>query len=50
MQVPPTSNHPNGVEMLMVDGSVKFCPNTIDLFVWRAIGTRDGNEPGASLP
>jgi prepilin-type N-terminal cleavage/methylation domain-containing protein len=50
MQVPPTSNHPNGVEVLMVDGSVKFCPNTVNLNVWRAIGTRDGNEPAASLP
>jgi prepilin-type N-terminal cleavage/methylation domain-containing protein/prepilin-type processing-associated H-X9-DG protein len=49
MQVPPNSNHPNGVQLLMVDGSVKFCPNAIDLNVWRAIGTRDGNEV-AALP
>jgi prepilin-type N-terminal cleavage/methylation domain-containing protein/prepilin-type processing-associated H-X9-DG protein len=50
MQVPPSSNHPNGAQILMVDGSVKFCPNTVNLNVWRAIGTRDGNEAGASLP
>jgi prepilin-type N-terminal cleavage/methylation domain-containing protein len=50
MQVPPTSNHPNGAQVMMMDGSVKFCPNTVNLTVWRAMGTRDGNEPAASLP
>ena len=49
MQVPPRSNHPNGAEIMMVDGSVKFCPNVVNLNVWRAIGTRDGNE-AMSLP
>ena len=49
MQVPPSSSHPNGAQLMMVDGSVKFCPSVVDLNVWRAIGTRDGNEV-ASLP
>jgi prepilin-type N-terminal cleavage/methylation domain-containing protein/prepilin-type processing-associated H-X9-DG protein len=47
MQVPPSSSHPGGVNASMVDGSVKFVTNVIDLIVWRAIGTRDGGE---SLP
>ena len=50
MQVPPSSNHPNGAQILMVDGSVKFCPNVINIYVWRAIGTRDGNEAAATFP
>mgnify|MGYP001795620277 CR=1 FL=1 len=50
MQIPPSSNHPNGAQILIVDDSVKFCPNSVNLNVWRAIGTRDGNEAGASLP
>jgi prepilin-type processing-associated H-X9-DG protein len=49
MQVPPSSNHPGGVNMSMVDGSVRFCPNTVALNVWRAVGTRGGGE-SAQLP
>jgi len=50
MQVPPSSNHPNGAQILMVDGSVKFCPNVVNITVWRALGTRDGNEAGVAFP
>ncbi len=49
MQVPPSSYHPGGVNVAMVDGSVKFCPNTVDLLVWRGVGTRAGGE-AAPLP
>lgn len=44
MQVSPSSNHATGVNVCMVDGSVHFVQSTIDLIVWRAIGTRAGNE------
>jgi prepilin-type N-terminal cleavage/methylation domain-containing protein/prepilin-type processing-associated H-X9-DG protein len=44
MQVPPSSRHPGGVNVLMGDGSVKFVKGTIALPTWRAIGTRAGGE------
>lgn len=40
------SYHPNGVNGLLADGSVRFINNTIELPVWRAMATRAGNEPG----
>jgi prepilin-type processing-associated H-X9-DG protein len=44
MQVPPSSLHPGGVNVLMGDGSVKFVKSTIGLDNWRALGTRNGGE------
>jgi prepilin-type N-terminal cleavage/methylation domain-containing protein/prepilin-type processing-associated H-X9-DG protein len=44
MQVPPSSNHPGGVNVLMGDGSVHFIKNTVNLQTWRALGTRNGGE------
>jgi prepilin-type N-terminal cleavage/methylation domain-containing protein/prepilin-type processing-associated H-X9-DG protein len=44
MVVPPSSNHPGGVNVLFGDGSVKFIKSTISLPTWRALGTRDGGE------
>jgi prepilin-type N-terminal cleavage/methylation domain-containing protein/prepilin-type processing-associated H-X9-DG protein len=44
MQVPPSSYHPGGVNVLLGDGSVHFVPNGIDLEVWRALGTMNGGE------
>lgn len=44
MQVPPSSAHPGGVNCMMGDGSVRFVPDTIELWVWRALGTMNGNE------
>lgn len=44
MQVPPSSNHPGGVNLLMGDGSVRFLSNNVDLPTWRALGTRNGGE------
>jgi prepilin-type N-terminal cleavage/methylation domain-containing protein/prepilin-type processing-associated H-X9-DG protein len=44
MQVPPSSRHPGGVNVLMGDGSVRFVKGTVALPTWRAIGTRAGGE------
>jgi prepilin-type processing-associated H-X9-DG protein len=44
MQVPPSSLHPGGVNTLFGDGAVRFVKNSIGLFVWRAVGTRNGGE------
>ncbi len=44
MQVPPSSQHPGGVNTLLGDGSVRFIKNGISLATWRALGTRNGGE------
>jgi prepilin-type N-terminal cleavage/methylation domain-containing protein/prepilin-type processing-associated H-X9-DG protein len=38
------SFHSGGVNALLLDGSVRFVPDTISLSVWRALGTRMGGE------
>jgi len=38
------SFHPGGVNTLMGDGSVKFVKNSINLNVWRALGSSQGSE------
>ena len=38
------SFHPGGVSAMMLDGSVRFVKNTVDLRVWRGLGTRAGGE------
>jgi hypothetical protein len=38
------SAHPNGVNLLKCDSSVSFVPKSVDLFVWRALGSRSGGE------
>lgn len=42
--IPPSSNHPGGVNSLMGDGSVKFIKDTVNIQVWWSLGTRDGGE------
>ena len=42
--MPPSSQHPNGINLLACDGSVRFVNNAIDLIAWRALGTRNGGE------
>jgi prepilin-type N-terminal cleavage/methylation domain-containing protein/prepilin-type processing-associated H-X9-DG protein len=42
--MPPSSRHPGGVNFLVGDGSVKFIKDSINLQVWRALGTRAGGE------
>jgi prepilin-type N-terminal cleavage/methylation domain-containing protein/prepilin-type processing-associated H-X9-DG protein len=44
MQVPPSSAHTNGVNLLLCDGSVRFITNSIDLATWRGLGSRNGGE------
>jgi prepilin-type N-terminal cleavage/methylation domain-containing protein/prepilin-type processing-associated H-X9-DG protein len=38
------SRHPQGVNVLLGDGSVRFARNGTDLTVWQALGTRAGGE------
>jgi prepilin-type N-terminal cleavage/methylation domain-containing protein/prepilin-type processing-associated H-X9-DG protein len=38
------SNHPGGVNVGFLDGSVRFVKNTVSLSVWAAIATRGGGE------
>lgn len=38
------SYHPGGVNAMMMDGSVRFIRDGINLSVWRALGTRNGGE------
>ena len=38
------SRHPGGVGVALCDGSVRFVAKTIDLQVWRAVGTRDTGD------
>jgi prepilin-type N-terminal cleavage/methylation domain-containing protein/prepilin-type processing-associated H-X9-DG protein len=49
MQVPPSSAHPGVANVLMGDGSARPVPSTIDLAVWRALGTRGGGEANNSF-
>ena len=41
------SYHAGGVNVALMDGSVRFISSTIEPETWRALGTRDGGEvPG----
>jgi len=42
--MPPSSRHPGGVNLLLADGSVKFVKDAINLPIWRSLGTRAGSE------
>ena len=44
MQVPPSSRHPGGVNLLLGDGAVRFVKSGVTLGIWRALGTRAGGE------
>jgi prepilin-type processing-associated H-X9-DG protein len=44
VQIPPSSEHPGGVNLLFGDGSVRFIKTSIALNVWRALSTRNGGE------
>lgn len=41
------SQHPGGSHFSMVDGSVRFVPETIDHAIYLATGSRDGGEPSS---
>jgi prepilin-type N-terminal cleavage/methylation domain-containing protein len=38
------SQHPGGVQSVMADVSVRFVTNSVDLIVWQAMGSIDGEE------
>lgn len=38
------SHHEQGVNVVRMDGSVEFVSNSIELRLWRALGTADGGE------
>lgn len=38
------SRHPGGVQVLLMDGAVRFATDSIDLTTWQALGTPHGNE------
>lgn len=40
----PRSRHPGGVNVAMVDGSVRFLADNIDVSTFRAMGTTEGEE------
>jgi prepilin-type N-terminal cleavage/methylation domain-containing protein/prepilin-type processing-associated H-X9-DG protein len=42
--IPPSSNHPGGVNLAMGDGHVQFIKNSISLQAWWALGTRNQGE------
>jgi prepilin-type N-terminal cleavage/methylation domain-containing protein/prepilin-type processing-associated H-X9-DG protein len=44
VDLPPSSYHPGGVNLLFGDGSVKFIKDSVALSVWRALSTRNGGE------
>ena len=48
VQLPPSSYHPGGVNVLFGDGSVRYTKDTIALNVWRALSTRNGGEVTSS--
>jgi prepilin-type N-terminal cleavage/methylation domain-containing protein/prepilin-type processing-associated H-X9-DG protein len=42
------SHHSGGVNAALADGSVRYFTNTIDLYLWRALGTRANGESDAN--
>jgi prepilin-type N-terminal cleavage/methylation domain-containing protein/prepilin-type processing-associated H-X9-DG protein len=42
--MPPSSNHPGGINIAFADGSVRFLKNNINNQVWWNLGTRNGAE------
>jgi prepilin-type processing-associated H-X9-DG protein len=45
--MPPTSNHPGGVNFVLCDGSTRFIKDSISVPIWRNLGNRkDGNAIG----
>ncbi len=42
--IPPTCNHPGGINVCLADGSVRYIKNNITYQTWWALGTRNGQE------
>ena len=48
--MPASSRHIGGAYTLMADGSVQFVTQSVDLTIWRAVGSRAGNEQNIVFP
>jgi prepilin-type N-terminal cleavage/methylation domain-containing protein len=44
-----SSRHPGGVNLLSMDGAVRFVAESVDLSVWRALGTRSGGDDARGI-
>jgi hypothetical protein len=44
MVVTANSNHTGGVNVVMGDATVQYISDSVDLAIWRALGTRAGKE------
>lgn len=44
IMVTANSLHADGVHLTMCDGSVTFVSQSVDLAIWRAVGSRNGRE------
>jgi prepilin-type processing-associated H-X9-DG protein len=44
LSVSARSRHPGGVNALFADGGVRFVKSTINLLLWRAVGSRNQGE------
>jgi len=44
------SYHPGGVNVMLLDSSIQYVSDEIGLPIWRAYGTRGGNESAGALP
>lgn len=47
---PVSSAHTGGTHVLMGDGAVRFASDNVDLNVWRAAGSADGNTGAVKEP
>jgi len=43
--IPPRSMHSGGVNALLGDGSVRFIPNSVDLYTFQLLGNRNDGQP-----
>ncbi len=48
--MPSSSRHIGGAYTQMADGSVQFVTQSIDLMIWRAVGSRAGSEKDIVFP
>ena len=46
---PLLSEHPGGTQAVLLDGSVKFLPNSLDVVVLKLLATRDDGQPLAKF-
>jgi prepilin-type N-terminal cleavage/methylation domain-containing protein/prepilin-type processing-associated H-X9-DG protein len=42
--MPPSSRHSGGVNLLLCDGSTRLVANSVELEIWRGLGSRAGGE------